>query len=256
MRDFWNPETHMYWVMRCGTIAGSASFVVNGYPKAQVTALRDTLREVAKHGFNWQDLYNSIYREWHTRRPHFPTPEAMAVLMEQNEEPLPERHSPTKVDKRMGWQIDKIISGGQTGADRAALDWAIRHHISHEGWCPKGRRAEDGVISDCYNLKETPQRNYRQRTKWNVRDSDATLIVTLGRKLTGGSLLTAHQAMKRGRPWLHVCPSEDWKSKLTEFLNQHQIHILNVAGPRDSTAPGIGSFVEQVLDELVPVAPH
>lgn len=83
MLDYWNPQKEIYWVMRCSTIAGSASFVVNGYKDVQVATLRDTLREAAKHGFNWQDLYNSIYQEWHTRRPHFPTPEAMAALMEQ-----------------------------------------------------------------------------------------------------------------------------------------------------------------------------
>ncbi len=83
MLDSWNPQKQFYWVMQCASIAGSASFVVNGYPKAQVTALRDTLREAAQHGFNWQELYIRIYQEWHSRRPHFPNPEAMAVLMEQ-----------------------------------------------------------------------------------------------------------------------------------------------------------------------------
>ena len=90
----------------------------------------------------------------------------------------------------MGTQF-RIISGGQTGADRAALDWAIQHDISHGGWCPKGRRAEDGAIPDCCHLVETPIRNYRQRTTWNVRDAVVTLIVTLGKDLSGGSLFTA-----------------------------------------------------------------
>ena len=85
--------------------------------------------------------------------------------------------------------IQRIISGGQTGADRAALDWAITHGIRHGGWCPAGRRAEDGAIPDRYCLQETPGRNYHQRTKWNVRDSDATLIITQAAELTGGSLL-------------------------------------------------------------------
>ncbi|MBS0151000.1 MAG: putative molybdenum carrier protein [Nitrospira sp.] len=233
--------------MQCSNIAGSASFVINGYRDAQVTALRDTLREAAKHGFDWQELYTNVYEQWHTRRSHFPTPEAMVALMEQVEEQVSEQHSPAKVDEPMGWKVEKILSGGQTGADRAALDWAIAHQIPHGGWCPKGRRAEDGMIAAEYSLQETPQRNYRQRTKWNVRDSDATLIITLTKKLTGGSLVTSHQAMKRGRPWLHVCPNEDWENKLTEFVNQHQIHILNVAGPRSSSAPGIEAFVQAVL---------
>ena len=74
--------------------------------------------------------------------------------------------------------IERIISGGQIGVDRAALDWAIAHNIQHGGWCPTGRRAEDGIIPERYRLREAPGRNYQQRTKWNVRDSDATLIVT------------------------------------------------------------------------------
>jgi hypothetical protein len=75
--------------------------------------------------------------------------------------------------------IERIISGGQIGVDRIALDWAIAHGTQHGGWCPTGRRAEDGRIPDRYYLQETPSRNYEQRTKWNVRDSDATLIITL-----------------------------------------------------------------------------
>jgi predicted Rossmann-fold nucleotide-binding protein len=73
-----------------------------------------------------------------------------------------------------------IISGGQTGADRAALDFAIEHGIPHGGWCPRGRIAEDGPIPLCYSLRETPSRRYAQRTEWNVRDSHATVVFTIG----------------------------------------------------------------------------
>lgn len=144
----------------------------------------------------------------------------------------------------------RIISGGQTGADRAALDWAIQHGIPHGGWCPKGRRADDGVIPDCYNLVEAPGRNYRQRTTWNVRDADATLIITLHKILAGGSHYTAQQAKKLRRPWLHVFPGEHWYEELQEFCEQHQIHTLNVAGPRAASAPGIEAFVRRVLNGL------
>ena len=75
--------------------------------------------------------------------------------------------------------IEKIISGGQTGADRAALDWAIWRNIPHAGWCPKGRKALDGPLDYRYNLEETPSGNYLQRTEWNARDSDGTVIFTL-----------------------------------------------------------------------------
>lgn len=141
----------------------------------------------------------------------------------------------------------RIISGGQTGADRAALDWAIGHQVPHGGWCPKGRRADDGPIPDCYDLDETPRRNYRQRTAWNVRDADATLIITLHKTLAGGSLYTAHRAKKLRRPWLHVFPNEPWRDELREFWKQHPIRTLNVAGPRASSAPGIEVFVQTVL---------
>ena len=94
----------------------------------------------------------------------------------------------------------KIISGGQTGADRAALDWAIFHDVLHGGWCPKGRKAEDGPVAGHYALKETPSASYPQRTQWNVRDSDGTVIFTMATKLTGGSKLTADAAKKFGKP--------------------------------------------------------
>ena len=82
-----------------------------------------------------------------------------------------------------------IVSGGQTGADRAALDFAIAHGIEHGGWCPLGRRAEDGPLDAKYRLVETEREGYRARTVRNVRDSDATLILNLG-DLEGGSLET------------------------------------------------------------------
>ena len=145
--------------------------------------------------------------------------------------------------------IQKIISGGQTGADRAALDWAIANDIQHGGWCPAGRRAEDGIIPDCYCLQETPGRNYQQRTKRNVRDSDATLIVTLAPELTGGSLFTQEWARKIHRPYLHVYPYIEWRKWISAFFKTNAIRVLNVAGPRNSSARGIEQFVHEVLDE-------
>lgn len=145
--------------------------------------------------------------------------------------------------------IQKIISGGQVGVDRAALDWAIAHNIQHSGWCPAGRRAEDGVIPDGYRLQETPGRNYQQRTKLNVRDSDATLIITLAAELTGGSLFTQECAHKIGKPCLHVYPCKEWRESIKFFLETNSIQVLNVAGPRNSTDAGIGQFVYEVLEE-------
>jgi putative molybdenum carrier protein len=79
----------------------------------------------------------------------------------------------------------KIVSGGQTGADRAALDWALARGVPCGGWCPKGRKAEDGPIDLKYPLKETPSSSYLQRTEWNVRDSDATVVFSIEPTLTG-----------------------------------------------------------------------
>jgi len=98
-----------------------------------------------------------------------------------------------------------IVSGGQTGADRAALDWALTHGVEYGGWCPKGRKAEDGPIDAKYPLKETPSVSYVQWTEWNVRDSDATVLFSIGRTLTGGSPKTMEFARKHKKS-LHFIP--------------------------------------------------
>ncbi|MCX7722069.1 MAG: putative molybdenum carrier protein [Verrucomicrobiae bacterium] len=147
--------------------------------------------------------------------------------------------------------IEKIVSGGQTGADRAALDFAIAHGIAHGGWCPRGRLAEDGVIGPQYNLTETPLAETAQRTELNVRDSDATVIFSIGRVLTGGSKFTAECAARYNKPCLHVSKALDGEkaaTKLREFLERHPIKCLNVAGPRASNEPEVGSFVQAVLE--------
>lgn len=146
--------------------------------------------------------------------------------------------------------IKRIVSGGQTGADRAALDWAIAHRVLHGGWCPSGRKAEDGVIPADYCLVELQGGGYRQRTKANVRDSDATLIVSIADELSGGSLATAKFAVELRRPWLHLSKSADWRSRLDEWIAQYSIGVLNVVGPRASKEPDVGSFVCEVLDQI------
>lgn len=141
----------------------------------------------------------------------------------------------------------RIVSGGQSGADRAALDWAIAQRIDHGGWCPKGRRSELGRIPDSYQLSETPLAGYLQRTQWNVRDSDATVIFTLDDALDGGSKRTAQFAGKLRRPWLHMRPGVEAHC-LARFIATHGVTTLNVAGKRESSAPGIYQFVTDVLD--------
>ena len=147
--------------------------------------------------------------------------------------------------------VNKIISGGQTGADGAALDWAIAHNIPYGGWCPAGRIAEDGVIPAKYQLAEIPGGGgYRQRNKANVQDSDATLILTINPELSGGSKQTVSFAKHLRKPWLHVCPEMNWQDVITSWLASTQIEILNVAGPRSSKEPDIGVFVMKVFDAI------
>jgi hypothetical protein len=148
----------------------------------------------------------------------------------------------------------KIVSGGQTGADRAALDWAIDHGTAHGGWCPRGRRAEDGAIPARYLLSETPSERYEERTEWNVRDSDGTVILTLSAALTGGSRTTAERAQVLAKPCLHVSRQADGAAAaeaLRRFVDEHGIAVLNVAGPRASGEPGVGAFVRATLDRAL-----
>ena len=153
---------------------------------------------------------------------------------------------------RTDWfPVSRIVSGGQTGADRAALDWAINHGIEHGGWCPEGRLAEDGAIPLRYKLTELSGAGYRARTKANVRDSDATLIVSMNSILSGGSKQTMVFAKTMGKPWIHVHPQIEWRAALQNWSAGHPIAILNVAGPRASTAPKILEFTFEVLDCLL-----
>jgi len=145
----------------------------------------------------------------------------------------------------------RVVSGGQTGADRAAWDAARALGIAIGGWGPCGRAAEDGRVPDRYGeLPETPSHDPAERTAWNVRDSDATLIVSHGR-LAGGSLRTREEAALHGRPWLHLDldllgPGEA-EARLDAWLDAVAPGVLNVAGPRASEDPRIAEAVETLL---------
>ena len=148
----------------------------------------------------------------------------------------------------------KIISGGQTGVDRAALDFAIRHGYEYGGWCPRDRRAEDGFIPPHYELHETDSPDYVERTEQNVLDADATLIVVRDRKLSGGTAFTKFCAEQHGRPLLIICERDGVvQSAITfsNFLTRNKIRTLNVAGPRESQAAGIGKFVIELLEAVL-----
>lgn len=135
--------------------------------------------------------------------------------------------------------IEKLVSGGQTGVDRAALDVALKLSIPCGGWCPRGRRAEDGEIPARYPLEETRSREYRARTLKNLTESGATLVLTRGEP-KGGTKLTVELAEAGGKPVLVVdLSSPPAPRAVIRWLEAHGVRILNVAGPRESQAPGI-----------------
>jgi len=146
--------------------------------------------------------------------------------------------------------IEKIVSGGQTGADRAALDAAIDLDIPHGGWIPKGRKTEDGGLPEKYHLKEMPTGSYSARTEQNVIDSDGTLIVSHG-KLNGGSAKTRQFAKKHNRPWMHVDLEKTNFFKaamdIRSWVTENQIKVLNAAGPRGSKDPEIYEATKKLL---------
>jgi hypothetical protein len=150
-------------------------------------------------------------------------------------------------------EISKIVSGGQTGADRAGLDVALMFNFPHGGWCPKGRRSEDGPIGGQYQLTESPALNYLQRTEWNARDSDGTLIFTLSAELSGGSLRTKSFARKHKKPCLHISRAGDYQPevKVQQFVKAHGIKVLNIAGSRESKEPGVHDWTLRVLSDAL-----
>jgi hypothetical protein len=168
----------------------------------------------------------------------------------------------------IGSHAPKIVSGGQTDADRAALDWALSRGIECGGWCPKGRKAEDGPIRKKYPLIETPAASYVQRTEWNVRDTGGTVIFSIGLTLTGGTLKTVKFCEKHTKPYLELYHGgyaragsrqrvridglEDAAKMLKKFVSDNEFKMLNVAWPRASKELEVGDFVKEVLAEAFP----
>jgi hypothetical protein len=147
--------------------------------------------------------------------------------------------------------IRKIISGGQTGADQAALDAAIKLGIPHGGWIPKGRLTENGPLPDKYQLAEMPGTAYVQRTEQNVIDSNGTLIISHG-ELSDGSDYTRKMAIKHHRPWLHIdlnkTPAFKAATIICSWIDENAIEILNVAGPRASKDDQIYPAVLKLIE--------
>lgn len=155
--------------------------------------------------------------------------------------------------------IDKIVSGGQSGVDRAALDVSIKLGIPHGGWCPKGRKAEDGAIPACYQLNETDSDEYSERTKLNIRDTDGTLILvpTTPIKVTDGTILTIAEVKERAKPYLIIDLSRDYDklSEIALWVKENSIKVLNVAGPRESQSPGVHKASSVLLTSFFEATP-
>jgi hypothetical protein len=144
--------------------------------------------------------------------------------------------------------VPKVVSGGQTGVDRAALDAAQAAGLACGGWCPRGRKAEDGAIAASYPLHETPSDDYAERTEWNVRDSDATLVLTRGQP-SPGTALTIDLARRLGRPVLVLDLGDAPEpAAVRRFVDETAVGVLNVAGPRESQRPGIGAEARVFLE--------
>lgn len=156
------------------------------------------------------------------------------------------------VARHKNLRLVKIISGGQTGADRGGLDAAIQLGLAHGGWCPRGRGAEDGRVPAIYDLRETPSANYPQRNEWNVRDSDATIIF-IHLYETPGSRLTGQIARKLERPYFQIQLDDLGLAAglLEAWLDFRKPSVLNVAGTRESKAPGIQKVVRDLLIRVI-----
>ena len=150
--------------------------------------------------------------------------------------------------------IERIVSGGQTGADQGGLDAAIALGLPHGGWCPANRRSEAGPIPERYLLQETTQWEYPMRTKYNVRETDGTVIFTVG-EATGGSALTIKYCEENTRPYLHVdmgaLDESESVEAICDWIDVYSLHVINVAGSRESKEPGIQEAVCKVIMRVV-----
>ncbi len=143
----------------------------------------------------------------------------------------------------------KIISGGQTGVDRAGLDAAIELGLLYGGMIPKGRMAEDGMVPLKYTMTESDNPTYEHRTEQNVLNSDATLILSY-LPMNGGTLMTKVHCDKHRKPYMVFNLKNHPKSEILDWLQKINPKILNIAGPRESKNPGIYEISKNILLKL------
>jgi len=150
----------------------------------------------------------------------------------------------------------KIISGGQTGVDQGALDFAMKWGLGCGGWCPPGRQCEKGLIPEIQPLQEVEDGDYNERTRRNIQGADATLVITAGGRKEEGTRLTLEWAEELNQPFFHLeleninNPDEALILAARTWLTGKEIDVLNVAGNRESTSPGIGDSTILILEKL------
>lgn len=151
-------------------------------------------------------------------------------------------------------KIKKIISGGQTGVDRAGLDAAIALNIEHGGYVPKGRKAEDGQVPLEYQVEELTRGGYPARTKKNIESADGTLIFCQGKPSTGTKLTVEH-AEEMNKPNLvldlDAVNTQTAITMIREWITRENIQVMNVAGPRLSSAPMVAMMARKILIEAL-----
>lgn len=175
-----------------------------------------------------------------------------AVIMVRNYKRL--RRGRVLFGERPRGRLERVVAGGQTGVDRAALDAAMAQGIDAGGYCPRGRRAEDGRIADAYPLTELPSPAYAARTRANVELADGTLILTVG-PLTGGTALTARAARAADKPYCVIDLTQSNSARRAhEWLATCGIRVLNVAGPRESRLPGVYRLARRFLQRFFAIA--
>ncbi len=150
----------------------------------------------------------------------------------------------------------KIISGGQTGVDQGGLDFALKHGWPCGGWCPPGRHCETGIIPEKYPLQEVEVGDYNERTRRNIMDADATLIITHRGYKEKGTAMTLAWCAKYGRSYFYFDAADPGRinsqqlSELSSWLENNKIGVLNVAGNRESNSPGIQVYTLILLEKL------